>query len=182
MLAALEYWLRYRHLALPSLFASVPILNYRQITHATPALSWRLTPLVLDRHLAQARSDPFICTATITGNPQNMIIGSLSHIPYGTFVVALWPVATVGIVLTTLLIALVYHREFLTSYDESGASQPISGHQVAPRDGRDDGLLLRRPTGRQGALLLFTRKVKADMTRSIARSTGRSFRAKRRVR
>src|SRR2546430_10384143 len=54
-------------------------------------------------------------TATITGNPQNMIIGSLSHIPYGTFVAALWPVAAVGIVLTTLLIALVYRCEFLTS-------------------------------------------------------------------
>jgi hypothetical protein len=35
-------------------------------------------------------------------------------------------------------------------YDESGASQPISGQQVGSRDGRDDGLILCRPTGRQG--------------------------------
>jgi hypothetical protein len=35
-------------------------------------------------------------------------------------------------------------------YDESGASQPISGQQVSSRDGRDDGLILCRPTGRQG--------------------------------
>ena len=27
-------------------------------------------------------------TATITGNPQNMIVGSLSHISYGTFAAA----------------------------------------------------------------------------------------------
>ena len=29
--------------------------------------------------------------ATITGNPQNMIIGSIAHIPYGTFAAALVP-------------------------------------------------------------------------------------------
>jgi hypothetical protein len=28
---------------------------------------------------------------------------------------ALWPVAAVGVLVTALLIALVYHREFLTS-------------------------------------------------------------------
>ena len=31
--------------------------------------------------------------ATITGNPQNMITGSLSRIPYGSFTLALGPVA-----------------------------------------------------------------------------------------
>jgi Na+/H+ antiporter NhaD/arsenite permease-like protein len=53
-------------------------------------------------------------TATITGNPQNMIIGGLSRIPYGTFAAALWPVAAVGLILTVLLIALIYRGEFLT--------------------------------------------------------------------
>ena len=52
--------------------------------------------------------------ATITGNPQNMIIGSISHIPYGTFTAALAPVAVAALVLTALLIALVYRRELLT--------------------------------------------------------------------
>src|ERR1700733_4587208 len=33
--------------------------------------------------------------ATITGNPQNIVIGSLSHIPYGSFAAALSPVAFV---------------------------------------------------------------------------------------
>jgi Na+/H+ antiporter NhaD/arsenite permease-like protein len=51
--------------------------------------------------------------ATITGNPQNMIIGSLSQIPYKSFVAALSPVAIVGLVLTTLLIAAIYRDEFL---------------------------------------------------------------------
>ena len=34
--------------------------------------------------------------ATITGNPQNIMIGSLSHIPYGAFAAALAPVAALG--------------------------------------------------------------------------------------
>ena len=34
--------------------------------------------------------------ATITGNPQNIIIGSLSRIPYGTFAAALAPAAAAG--------------------------------------------------------------------------------------
>ena len=84
-----------------------------------------MTPLVLDL-VTRLKRDPVPyllaipmasnvgSTATITGNPQNMIIGSLSHIPYGTFAAALWPVAAVGVVLTALLIALVYRREFLT--------------------------------------------------------------------
>jgi Na+/H+ antiporter NhaD/arsenite permease-like protein len=52
--------------------------------------------------------------ATITGNPQNMIIGSIAHIPYGTFAAALFPIAAVALVLTTLLIALLNPGEFLT--------------------------------------------------------------------
>jgi Na+/H+ antiporter NhaD/arsenite permease-like protein len=52
-------------------------------------------------------------TATITGNPQNMIIGSLSHIPYGRFAAALAPVAAVALALTWLIVALVWRKEFL---------------------------------------------------------------------
>jgi Citrate transporter len=85
-----------------------------------------MTPLVLDL-VTRLKRDPIPyllaipmasnvgSTATITGNPQNMIIDSLSHIPYGTFAAALWPVAAVGLILTAVLIALVYRREFLTN-------------------------------------------------------------------
>jgi Na+/H+ antiporter NhaD/arsenite permease-like protein len=50
--------------------------------------------------------------ATITGNPQNMMIGSFSRIPYGAFVGTLAPVALAGLVLTVLLIALLFRSEF----------------------------------------------------------------------
>ena len=52
--------------------------------------------------------------ATITGNPQNIIIGSLSRIPYGDFAAALVPVAVVGLMAAFALIALSYRSEFFT--------------------------------------------------------------------
>ncbi len=47
-------------------------------------------------------------TGTITGNPQNMIIGVQSHIPYARFALHLMPVALLGLVVTYLVILLVY--------------------------------------------------------------------------
>jgi Na+/H+ antiporter NhaD/arsenite permease-like protein len=63
--------------------------------------------------LAIAMASNVGSVATITGNPQNMIIGSLSHIPYGSFTSTLWPIAALGLILTMLIIALFYPREFL---------------------------------------------------------------------
>jgi Na+/H+ antiporter NhaD/arsenite permease-like protein len=48
----------------------------------------------------------------ITGNPQNMMIGSLSHIGYRAFTAALGPVALIGLAITVGVIALVYRAEF----------------------------------------------------------------------
>jgi Na+/H+ antiporter NhaD/arsenite permease-like protein len=50
--------------------------------------------------LAVALSSNVGSTATITGNPQNMLIGSLSSIPYAVFLRDLAPVAIVGLLLT----------------------------------------------------------------------------------
>lgn len=82
-----------------------------------------LTPLVievvrrLDRNplpylLAVAMASNIGSTATITGNPQNMIIGSFSQIGYGAFATALAPVAAIGAVITLLIIVLVHGDEF----------------------------------------------------------------------
>ena len=51
-------------------------------------------------------------TATITGNPQNILIGSFSGVSYGRFAAALSPVAAVGLVLTFVLIAVMHREEF----------------------------------------------------------------------
>ena len=84
-----------------------------------------MTPLVLDivvrlqRNpvpylLAIATASNIGSVATITGNPQNIIIGSLSHIPYGVFSATLAPVAAAGLVIAIMLIALSFRDEFLT--------------------------------------------------------------------
>jgi len=57
--------------------------------------------------------------ATITGNPQNIIIGSLSDISYLRFAARLAPVAAVGLVLTYLTIAIIY-RSALDAPSEAG--------------------------------------------------------------
>jgi Na+/H+ antiporter NhaD/arsenite permease-like protein len=84
-----------------------------------------LTPLVLDLTLSLKRKPtPYLLavamasnvgsTATITGNPQNIMIGSFSRLPYLHFTLALAPVAFVGLVLTVLLLAFAYRGEFAT--------------------------------------------------------------------
>ncbi len=85
-----------------------------------------LTPLVLEitRHLrrnpipyllAVAMAANIGSVATITGNPQNMLIGSFSGIAYRDFAAALAPTAVVGLMLTVGVIALVYRQEFRSS-------------------------------------------------------------------
>jgi Na+/H+ antiporter NhaD/arsenite permease-like protein len=82
-----------------------------------------LAPLVLDLTLAlKRRPAPYLLavamasnvgsTATITGNPQNIMIGGFSRIPYATFAAALAPVAAIGLLVTFALIALMHWREF----------------------------------------------------------------------
>ena len=80
-----------------------------------------LTPLVLDlcRRLKRppipylvglATASNVGSVATITGNPQNIIIGSLSQINYARFASRLAPIAVGGLVLDFAIVALVYRR------------------------------------------------------------------------
>ena len=62
--------------------------------------------------LAVAMSSNVGSTATITGNPQNMIVGATSHIPYTVFLTALAPVAVVGLVLVAVIIGSLWWTEF----------------------------------------------------------------------
>ncbi len=82
-----------------------------------------LAPLVAELALSLRRNPvPYLLgvamasnvgsTATITGNPQNIMIGSLSHIPYSIFAATLAPVALAGLAITVALLALLYPAEF----------------------------------------------------------------------
>jgi Na+/H+ antiporter NhaD/arsenite permease-like protein len=81
------------------------------------------TPLVLTVTTALKRNPiPYLIglataanigsSATITGNPQNMLIGISSGIPYMQFAFALAPVALIGLVIAWLVIVLIYRPEF----------------------------------------------------------------------
>jgi Na+/H+ antiporter NhaD/arsenite permease-like protein len=91
-----------------------------------------LTPLVCDLTarlkrnpipylLAVAMASNAGAAATITGNPQNIMIGSFSRIPYSEFAAALAPVAATAMLLTFVLLALTFREEFWTSQRLSGA-------------------------------------------------------------
>jgi Na+/H+ antiporter NhaD/arsenite permease-like protein len=111
--------------------------------------------------------------ATITGNPQNMIIGSLSRIPYGSFAYQLAPVAGAAMVLAFVLIAVVYRREFLTRQrlvaDDEGPARyhgPLVLKSVLVTAGMVVLFFFGQPVAKTailgGAFLLFTRRVKPE--------------------
>jgi len=61
--------------------------------------------------LAVAMASNVGSTATITGNPQNMIISTLSHIPYTQFAKTLAPVAAAGLLAVIFLLAFLWWAE-----------------------------------------------------------------------
>lgn len=82
-----------------------------------------MTPLVVEVAVTLRRNPlPYLIgvavasnigsVATITGNPQNMMIGSYSGLPYAYFFLRLAPIALAGCVLAVLLILLIYRAEF----------------------------------------------------------------------
>jgi Na+/H+ antiporter NhaD/arsenite permease-like protein len=109
---------------LPLLAAIVLVAGVLSSVLVNDTVCLVMAPLVIDVVL-QLRRDPVPyvlaialasnagSVATITGNPQNMIVGSLSHIPYLEFAAALAPVALAGMALTVVMVAALWRGEFL---------------------------------------------------------------------
>jgi Na+/H+ antiporter NhaD/arsenite permease-like protein len=144
-----------------------------------------MTPLVLDLVIRLKRDPvPYLLAvamasnagsvATITGNPQNMIIGSLSRVPYSDFALTLAPVALAALFLTILLIAVIYRREFLTGgrFAVEAAGRPPRYHRpLVIKSAIVSAIMVvlffsGQPIAKVailgGAFLLFTRRVKAE--------------------
>ncbi len=142
-----------------------------------------LTPLVLEitgrlrRNpipylLAVAMASNIGSVATITGNPQNMMIGSFSRIPYRVFTAALAPVAAVGLALTVLVIAAVYRAEFRQENPLALEHRKVRVHRavmwksLAASAGMIVFFFAGWPVPKvavvAGALLLITRRVKPE--------------------
>jgi Na+/H+ antiporter NhaD/arsenite permease-like protein len=110
--------------------------------------------------------------ATITGNPQNMLIGTYSHIHYRTFAATLSPIAAVGLALTIAVIAVVYRREFRGGGALELEHHPVRVHRallwksVTVSAGMIVFFLAGWPVSKvaivAGALLLVTRRVKPE--------------------
>jgi Na+/H+ antiporter NhaD/arsenite permease-like protein len=142
-----------------------------------------LTPLVLDLVLRLRRNPaPYLLAvamasnvgsvATITGNPQNIMIGSFSRIPYGAFAASLTPAAAIGLVVTFALIALFHPAEFWTRERLWGgpapahASRPLAIKAVvvalAMMAGFFAGVEPAKLALVAGSVLLVTRAVRSD--------------------
>jgi Na+/H+ antiporter NhaD/arsenite permease-like protein len=100
-----------------------------------------LTPLVLEitrrlrRNpvpylLAVAMASNIGSVATITGNPQNMMIGSFSGIGYRAFAAALAPIAGAGLAVLIAVLALIYRREFQPDQGMAIEHQPVTVDRV----------------------------------------------------
>lgn len=72
-------------------------------------------------------------TATITGNPQNMIIGIASGIPFVEFTAALAPVALLGMVIAWAVVSLVYRRQLSAATFSAPPALTITIHAALLR-------------------------------------------------
>ena len=121
--------------------------------------------------LAVAMASNVGSTATITGNPQNMIIGAVSHIPYTAFAATLTPVAAVGLLLVVLLLAVLWWGQFRQPAKLAAKPSPPRLHKpqlmkaVLVAFGVIVAFFAGVPVAKAailgGALLLITRAIKA---------------------
>jgi Na+/H+ antiporter NhaD/arsenite permease-like protein len=122
--------------------------------------------------LAVATGSNIGSVATITGNPQNMLVGSLSGLPFATFTARLAPVALVGLAIDALVLCWLFRHEL------AAATAPPRAARIRPLHRR----LMTKPllvaalmiagffAGAEPALvaaggaaaLLVTRRVKPD--------------------
>jgi Na+/H+ antiporter NhaD/arsenite permease-like protein len=133
--------MRRAHYPLALLAAVTAVAGLFSAFLVNDAICLVLAPLVLELTLSLRRNPvPYLLAvamasnigsaATITGNPQNMMIGSFSQIPYAQFTARLAPVALVGLVLTFILIALFHRGEFAGGARLAAVTPPTRIHRV----------------------------------------------------
>jgi Na+/H+ antiporter NhaD/arsenite permease-like protein len=171
-----------RHASGPTtlLIAVVGVSGFLSAFLVNDAICLALTPLVLEVAVAFRRNPvPYLLAlamasnvgscATITGNPQNMIIGAASGISYRAFAEVLSPVAGVGLILTVLVIVWFFPKEFRagprfeSQTKRVRASWPILWKSIAAVSGMIAVFFLGWPPAQTAllaaAFLLVTRRV-----------------------
>ena len=181
--AVAEWVVEHAHRPIVLLAAIVFVAGFFSAFFVNDTMCLVLTPLVLDISrqlrrnavpylLAVAMAANIGSVATITGNPQNMMIGSFSGIHYRTFAAALSPVAAVGLVMTVAVIAAIYHREFRLQEKVALERRPVRINRVlmwkslAVSGGMIVFFFAGWPVPKvalmAGALLLVTRRLKPE--------------------
>jgi len=67
--------------------------------------------------------------ATITGNPQNMLIGTVSRISYLDFARHLTPIALFGLALDAIILTLIFRRELAGSHEPAPHVHAVRVHK-----------------------------------------------------
>jgi Na+/H+ antiporter NhaD/arsenite permease-like protein len=140
-----------------------------------------LTPLLIEfAAIAGAPPVPFLLAlatasnigsaATITGNPQNMIVAGFAHLAYGAFAIRLAPAAAAGLAIDYAVIAWIYRKELGQVRRADAAIRPARGSPWyrAKSAAIALGVLAGFALGYRpdlvalsaGAISLFTRRVK----------------------
>jgi Na+/H+ antiporter NhaD/arsenite permease-like protein len=181
--AVAEWVVEHAHRPIVLLAAIVFVAGFFSAFFVNDTMCLVLTPLVLEISrqlrrnavpylLAVAMAANIGSVATITGNPQNMMIGSFSGIHYRTFAAALSPVAAVGLVMTVAVIAVTYHREFRLQEKVALERRPVRINRVLMWKSLavSAGMIVLFFAGwpvpkvalMAGALLLVTRRLKPE--------------------
>ncbi|HSY79195.1 MAG TPA: anion transporter [Verrucomicrobiae bacterium] len=142
-----------------------------------------LTPLIIDAaEIADVDPIPLLLglatasnigsAATITGNPQNMIVASFAHLGYASFAIHLAPAAILGLVVDFVVIAAVFRRSLGKALAPSDAgtsrkirvNRPLMIKASIVTLGALAMFIAGYPTHlvamSAGAVLLFTRRIK----------------------
>jgi Na+/H+ antiporter NhaD/arsenite permease-like protein len=136
---AARFALRRAHSAPVLLTAIVIVTGFFSAFLVNDAICLVMAPLVIDVTRALRRNPvPYLMAvamasnagsaATFTGNPQNMIIGVASRLPYADFAGKLAPAAAVALALTAGLIILFYREEFSTAFGPSAKEPRLRRH------------------------------------------------------
>ena len=138
------------------------------VVHVTLALNRNPVPYLLAVALAANAGS----VAAITGNPQNMMIGALSGIPYPKFAAALAPVAAVSLAIVWLALVAVYREEFASGRFERvdvgriRVNRPMLWKAAAVSAGMVFFFFRGWPVAQTaivaGAVLLVTRRIKPE--------------------
>ncbi len=136
------------------------------VVHVTRAIDRDPIPYLI----ATATASNCGSVATITGNPQNMVIGALSGISYPAFSATLAPVAAFGLAAIIIIIRIAYRDEFAR---KSHLSPQVRRGPTHPRQmlkaslvciGLAIAFFAGVPVAKAaligGAILLFTRAIK----------------------